>query len=263
MTWLSKFGRFIDPTRKKSFTAGALRQLDPTNKNSFVGKVAPYAVGAIPGIGAPLAMGLGAGLRASQAVGRGEDLGTIAGSALQGAGEAGLTRGIARAVMPGTFAPQAPLTGIGRVAAAPDAFALTPGMAPGAYPPYVAPQVAAIGGDLTTMAANLPSAASIPGAAGAPLSALPPATTPPPPPNRNFLTGIGDVLLGTGKNRTGIAPLIGEGAKVYGAYQTGRAEDAALAQREEEFNRTHMPRAQTFDEWKRLRGQYGYGRPTA
>ena len=53
--------RQLDPTLKSSAMAGIGRQLDVTNKNSIAGKVAPYAVGLIPGIGLPLAAGLGAG----------------------------------------------------------------------------------------------------------------------------------------------------------------------------------------------------------
>ena len=238
MTWLSKFGRFIDPTRKKSFTAGVLRQVDPTNANSLMGKVAPYAVGAIPGIGAPLAMGLGATLRASQAAGRGEYLGTIAGSALKGAGEAGLTRGLVRGV-----------SGIGRGAAAPPA--------PAGYganeATFLGQDVA--GGMATTGPAAAPGATVSPVATGA-AKVAPGATN----------AGRGGLLRGIGtwaqKNPELAVGALSTAANVYGASQEGAAMDRELALREEEMNRRYHPRV-PYNQWdaerQRLRAQYGYG----
>ena len=129
MTWFSSALRAIDPTRagsvvrrglrqldptlKSSAMAGIGRQLDVTNKNSIAGKVAPYAVGLIPGIGMPLAAGLGAGLRASQAVGRGE-YGDIIGDAAMGALQGGGTQLASGLFRPGV--PSVPTTGMPNMA---------------------------------------------------------------------------------------------------------------------------------------------------
>jgi len=204
MSWLSRFVSQFDPTRKKSFVSGIGRQLDITNKNSLAGKVAPYAVGAIPGIGLPLAAGLGAGIRGAQAVGRGENLGGIAGSALRGAGEAGLTRGIARAVMPGTFAPKAPLASIGQVAALPPA------------PSMAGVQEGIRNLPMPTGAVGIAAPGAVGGIAG------------------KAALGLGgkSVLGGIGRSLTSapvIAGALGAGANIYGAQQTGKAMDAQIA----------------------------------
>ena len=274
MTWLSKFGRWVDPTNKKGGVGSALRELDPTrkasamagigraldvtNKNSLAGKIAPYAVGAIPGIGMPLAMGLGAGLRASQAVGRG-DYGDIVGDALKGAGQAGMVRGIAQTAMPGTFAAKAPT--LAPVPGSPSSFPAGPRLdVPlnnvSSWSPEEAANIAA---NSIPPAPALPSIAAPPvrglapfslGGGAAPSAPLVNAAVPPPP---TFLQGLGRAVTGGVKGAGGIAPLVSAGAQVLGAHQLGQAEDERLAMEREQYEEEKRRRGNriTFAEWKR------------
>jgi hypothetical protein len=220
--------RELDPTRKASAMAGIGRAIDPTNKNSIVGKLAPYAVGLIPGIGLPLAAGLGAGIRGAQAVGRGEDLGGIAGSALRGAGEAGITRGIARAVMPGTFAPSAPsAVGGGAMAGLPAATTnLAPAASASAMPSGM--NLTAIGSRLATGADTIK-------------------------PGTSFLSGLGRRLTSPEVLTAGLQT----GANIYGASQLGAAEDERLAMEREEVERRR--RRVPFDVWQARRNSARIG----
>jgi len=243
MSWLGRLLSQFDPTRKKSFVAGIGRQIDPTNRNSLVGKVAPFAVGAIPGIGLPLAAGLGAGLRASQAVGRGAGIGEIAGSALRGGVEAGMTRGIARAVMPGTFAPSTAIPG---APAALDMTALGNEAVAAANAPFAAAPASVMpagGGGLTGIGARAlgqTGGGIVPGA-------IKPAVDTIGKPGQGWLAGLGRRLTSPEVLAAGLQT----GANIYGAGQIGAAEDQRLAweraRAEREANRIG------FDEWKRRR----------
>jgi hypothetical protein len=271
MTWLSSIGRALDPTRAGSVVRRGLRQLDPTlqssavrgigrqldvtNKNSIAGKVAPYAVGLIPGVGLPLAAGLGAGLRTAQGIGRGASIGEIAGDALRGAGEASLTRGIARMAMPGTFAPSSVASGI---APAPGTGALASG------PRLDVPLNSAASwspGEAANIAANsvVPAAPVLP--AMPTMTALPmtaPGATA--AAGRGTLSGIGSFLT---RQPTTIPSILGTGAQIYGASQLGAAEDERLRMEREQFDEEKKRRAGRigFSEWQRRRTAPG-GAPT-
>ena len=235
--------RELDPTRKASAMAGIGRQLDVTNKNSLAGKIAPYAVGAIPGIGMPLAAGLGAGLRASQAVGRG-DYGDIMGDALKGAGQASLVRGVAQGLMPGTFAAKAPVGGV-----APPASELFSAGAP-ASPTATIPPVGGWDSGLSLGGGAAPSAGINP----LPLDLA--RTGSGVAPGGGTLGGIGRFLT---RQPTTIPSILQTGASMYGASQTGAAEDERLRMERERYDEERQRRANRigFDAWRRRRTAQG------
>jgi len=246
MSWLSKFGRWIDPTNKNGGVASALRELDPTrkasamagigraldvtNQNSLAGMIAPYAVGAIPGIGMPLAMGLGAGLRASQAVGRG-DYGDIVGDALKGAGQAGMVQGIAQTAMPGTFAAKAPT--LAPVPGSPSSFPAGPRL----DVPLNNPSFSGLTG--TVAQETAPALSSTAQSLG-------------PSAGHSALSGIGSFLT---RQPTTIPSILSAGANIYGASQVGAAEDARLKMEQEQYDEEEKKRANRigFDAWRAQR----------
>ena len=267
--------RELDPTRKASAMAGIGRAIDPTNKNSIVGKLAPYAVGLIPGIGLPLAAGLGAGFRTVQGIGRGAGIGEIARDAAGGAMAAGTVRGIARAVMPGTFAPTSAVPGI----------APTPGTGLPSIPGGGPPDVSAL--DLSTMPSvpGAPAITALPAAPAMPMFPSPSTITMPgmeatsvggptisnlvgggaremvkQGAKRSTLSGIGSFLT---RQPTTIPSILGTGAQIYGASQIGAAEDERLRMEREQFDEEKRRRAGRigFSEWQRRRTAPG-GAPT-
>lgn len=248
--------RELDPTRKASLAAGIGRALDVTNKNSIAGKIAPYAVGLIPGVGLPLAAGLGAGVRASQAIGRGEDLGGIAKGAVGGAITGGGTQMLASTLMPGTFAPgsvpPAPVAGMPNMAlesgnalnAASGGMPLSQSLNTVANATAPLAPAGSLAGDVATsrIAPSMLNSA----VATTPASAAS---------SVGRLGGIGGFLT---RQPTTIPAILQAGTGMYGAYQTGKAEDARLRMEQEQYERQKAKEKNRigFDEWRRRRSIY-------